>query len=100
MGGMSEKDWEALHENFDTTDLLSAVDSLDALRGYLNDREHFQPPEIRGELLKLHGLAMKVIRNGALAGAGEADFSAPEELGRRLKQYPTNSLARTEDSRS
>ena len=26
MGGMSEKDWEALHENFDTTDLLSAVD--------------------------------------------------------------------------
>ncbi len=26
MGGISEKDWEALHENFDTTDLLSAVD--------------------------------------------------------------------------
>jgi hypothetical protein len=41
-GGMSDKDWEALHEYFDTADLLSAVDSVDALRGYLNDREHFQ----------------------------------------------------------
>ena len=49
MDGMSDKDWEALHENFYTADLLSAVDSLDALRDYLNDREHFQPPEIRGE---------------------------------------------------
>ena len=26
MGGMSDKDWEALHENFDTAELLSAVD--------------------------------------------------------------------------
>jgi hypothetical protein len=57
MGGMSEKDWETLHENFETADLLRAVDCFDALRGYFNDREHFQPPEIRDELLKLHGLA-------------------------------------------
>ncbi len=85
MGGISEKDWGALHENFDTTDLLSAVDSLDALRGYLNDREHFQPPEIRGELLKLHGLAMKVIRNGALAGAGEM-FDLAEDLEQQVGQ--------------
>ena len=38
MGKISDKDWEALHENFDTAELLSAVDSVDALRGYLNDR--------------------------------------------------------------
>ena len=85
MGGMSDKDWEALHENFDTAELLSAVDSLDALRGYLNDREHFQPPEIRGELLKLHGLAMKVIRNGALGGATEM-FDLAEDLEEQVGQ--------------
>jgi hypothetical protein len=85
MGGMSEKDWETLHENFDTTDLLSAVDSLDALRGYLNDREHFQPPEIRGELLKLHGLAMKVVGNGPLGGAAEM-FDLAEDLEEQVGQ--------------
>jgi hypothetical protein len=30
----------------------------------LGDSEHFQPPEIRTELLKLHGLAMAVVNNG------------------------------------
>ena len=27
MAEMSDRDWEALHENFDTADLLSAVNS-------------------------------------------------------------------------
>ena len=85
MGGMSDKDWEALHENFDTAELLSAVDSVDALRGYLNDREHFQPPEIRGELLKLHGLAMKVIGAGARGGAEEM-FDLAEDLEEQVAQ--------------
>ena len=64
---------------------MSAVDSLDALRGYLNDREDFQPPEIRGELLKLHGLAMKVIRNGTLGGAAEM-FALAEDLEEQAAQ--------------
>lgn len=68
MAEIGNKDWETLHDNFDTSDLLKAVDCLDALRGLLSDREHFQPV-LRGELLKLHGLAMKVIGEGALAGA-------------------------------
>ena len=79
MAEMRDRDWEALHENFATAELLTAVDSLDALRGYLNDREHFQPPEIRGELLKLHGLAMKVIGAGARGGAAEM-FDLAEDL--------------------
>ena len=114
MAEMNDRDWEALHENFDTAELLTAVDSLDALRGHLNDREHFQPPEIRGELLKLHGLAMRshwrlrsarrrggnVRPGGGFGGAnrsddggngtnrryaGEADFAPPKEPGRRMK---------------
>ena len=71
MGEMSKKDWEALHDHFDSSDLLSALDCLDALREVLNDREGFQPPAIRGELLRLHGLAMTVIGEGALGGARE-----------------------------
>ena len=51
----------------------------------MNDREHFQPPEIRGELLKLHGLAMKVIGNGARSGAEEM-FDLAEDLEQQVGQ--------------
>ena len=85
MAGMSDKDWETLHENFDTADLPTAVDSLDALRGYLNDREHFQPPEMRGELLKLHGLAMKVVHDGVLGRSGEL-FDLADDLEEQVGQ--------------
>ena len=64
---------------------LPIMIALDALRGYLNDREHFQPPEIRGELLKLHGLAMKVVGNGALGGAAEM-FDLAEDLEEQVGQ--------------
>ena len=68
-----------------TRRMLSPVDSLDALRGYLNDREDFQAPEIRGELLKLHGLAMKVIGAGARGGATEM-FDLAEDLEEQITQ--------------
>lgn len=82
---MSDDGWNALHENFDTSELLSAVDSFDALRGYLNDPDDFQPPEMRGELLKLHGLAMKVIGAGARGGAAEM-FDLAEDLEEQVAQ--------------
>ena len=85
MAKMNDRDWEALHENFDTAELLTAVDSLDALRGHLNDRADFQPPEIRGELLKLHGLAMKVIGAGARGGAAKM-FDLAEDLEEQVAQ--------------
>ncbi len=68
-----------------TRRMLSPVDSFDALRGYLNDREDFQAPEIRGELLKLHGLAMKVIGAGARGGATEM-FDLAEDLEEQITQ--------------
>ena len=49
----------------------------------MNDRDDFQPPEIRGELLKLHGLAMKVIGAGARGGADEM-FDLAEDLEKQL----------------
>ena len=51
----------------------------------MNDREDFQPPEIRGELLKLHGLAMKVIGAGARGGAAEM-FDLAEDLEEQIAQ--------------
>lgn len=42
----------------------SAVDSVDSLRAELNDGENLEPPELRSDLLKLHGLAMAVVNEG------------------------------------
>ena len=61
---MTDEEWRKLYENFETHWLLEAVDLVDSLRGYLGDGEHFQPPEIRTDLLKLHGLAWDVVNNG------------------------------------
>lgn len=61
---MNEKEWETLHENFETASLLTAVGHVDALRDYLGDGEYGRPPSIRDDLLKLHTLTMDVVNNG------------------------------------
>ncbi len=61
---MNDEEWRNLHENFETTLLLDAVGHVDELRGYLGDGEYNRPPEIRNNLLKLHGMAMDVVNNG------------------------------------
>jgi len=50
--------------DFETQDLLEAVDDLDSIRGILADGEHLEPPQIRIDLLKLHGLALRVCNQG------------------------------------
>ena len=60
------EEWQHLYENFETTELLSAVDAVDSLRDDLNDGEGCRPPELRTDLLKLHELAMAVVNNGAM----------------------------------
>ena len=64
MSKPTSDEMQKLYENFETTRLLSAVDSVDALSGHLNDGENCEPPEIRDDLLKLHGMAMAVVNNG------------------------------------
>lgn len=61
---MNDEEWTKLHENFETAWLLDAVGHVDQLRDYLNDGEYGRPPEIRDDLLKLHGMAMDVVNNG------------------------------------
>ena len=75
---MTDDDWQKLYEDFDTQRLLDAVDEVDTLRGILGDDGH-RPPEIRDRLLRLHGLAMAVVNEGAQRRAPEL-FDLAEEL--------------------
>ena len=50
--------------DFETHDLLEAVDDLDSIRGILANGPHLEPPQIRIDLLKLHELAMQVCNQG------------------------------------
>src|SRR5271157_175592 len=68
---MTEEEWQHLYENFETTELLSAVDAVDCLRDDLNDGEGCRPPELRTNLLKLHELAMAVVNNGSRSQASK-----------------------------
>lgn len=50
---------ERLRDGFDSHDVLDAVDSFDAARPTISD-DGYDPPKIRGRLLKLHGMAMEL----------------------------------------
>ena len=64
MAKITEAEWQALGENFDTISLRQTVDAVDMLRTHLSDREEYRSPEIRDRLLKLHQLATDVINEG------------------------------------
>ena len=51
-------------EEFETHDLLEAVDHLDSIRSIVADGPNLKPSQIRIDLLKLHQLAMKVRNEG------------------------------------
>jgi len=67
---MTDDEWQALQDGFDTRQLLDAVDDVDTLRSALAD-DGLQPPELRTHLLKLHGLAMAVVNDGSQHRAAE-----------------------------
>ena len=64
MAKLSEKSRQRLYEEFDTMDILHALDSIDKLRGLLSDEENFRPPEIRENLFKLHDIAFHAVNQG------------------------------------
>ena len=79
MGVITDEELNKLDDNFETADLLRAVDEIDKMRGYLNDRDNFRPPQIREDLLKLHGLADRLI-NARAKGVATEFFDLAEEL--------------------
>ena len=51
---------DKLRDEYDTTRLLAAVDAFDKIRSIVGG-SHFEPPETREELMKLHAVASRVI---------------------------------------
>lgn len=82
---MTDEQWQHLHENFETADLLRAVDAVDELRGDLRDDEAGRPPELRTSLLLLHGLALDVVRGGWHSRAQEM-FNLADDLSLQVSQ--------------
>lgn len=76
---MTDAELNKLEDNFETADLLRAVDEIDKMRGLLNDRDHFRPPEIRDSLLKLHTLGDRLI-NARAKGEAREFFDLAMEL--------------------
>lgn len=68
---ITDAELNKLEDKFETADLLRAVDEIDKMRSYLNDRDNFRPPEIRDDLLKLHTLGYRLINAPAKGEAHE-----------------------------
>jgi len=60
----TDREMQKFYYGFETHDLLKAVDLIDELRGYLGYETEGGPPEIRDNMLKLHGLALSVVNKG------------------------------------
>jgi hypothetical protein len=68
---MTDDEWQHLVENFETTELLTAVDAVDRVRDDFNDRDDAGPPQIREDLFNLHQLATAVVNHGSRRQAPE-----------------------------
>jgi hypothetical protein len=90
---MTEEEWQHLYKNFETAELLSAVDAVDCLRDDLNDGEGGRPLELRTNLLKLHELAMNLDEQVGQCGWGRAGGRKPGAV--CLQQTIHNGLRRS-----
>lgn len=69
---------------FDTSALLRAVDDLDLMREHL-DGDGYKPPEMRNDMLRLHGFAMRVVNEGWTdAATTEGMFDLAADLENRI----------------
>jgi len=59
---LTDKIVRELNDHFDITRLLDAVKQIDQIRSILKENHQGQPPKIRDELLKLHGIVQKAMQ--------------------------------------
>lgn len=76
---MTDEDWAKFEADFASAELFTVVDSIDELRGHLNDGDRHAPPEIRTDALKLQVLAASVLNEGARSKATEM-FDLADDL--------------------
>ena len=65
MAEPTEEEMRRLYEGFEPHDLLDAVDLLDEMRSRFQGPGTDAPSELSIDVLKLHGLAIAVVNNGA-----------------------------------
>ena len=61
---LSKKGIKKIYHEYDSMNLLQAVDALDEIRGIVGDQEHYKPPQIRFDLMNLHTYIFNLIRQG------------------------------------
>ena len=66
---------ERLRAEYDTRQILDAVDALDEIRSLVRDDDNVGPPEVRSDLLKLHGMAHNLINEGHSSLPDDEDIS-------------------------
>jgi len=76
---ITDAELNKLENNFETASLLRAVDEIDKMRGYFNDRDHHRPPEIQDDLLRLHTLG-SWLSNARAKGEAREFFDLAMEL--------------------
>lgn len=62
---LTEEEREEIDDNFDSHRLLDVVDQVDKLRSIFGDRDINRPPEIRDNLMALHGVVFDAITQGS-----------------------------------
>ncbi len=62
---LTEEEREEIDDNFESQGLLDAVEQVDKLRSIFGDRDINRPPEIREDLMALHGVVFDAITQGS-----------------------------------
>ncbi|MBR8839128.1 MAG: hypothetical protein DSM106950_35295 [Stigonema ocellatum SAG 48.90 = DSM 106950] len=83
---MSSKKLDELQQNFDTTQILAAVDTIDEIRSRI-----CEPDGIRLELLNLHSMAHTMINGDSTMNAptGTCIWEVAQELDLEIADFAT-----------
>ena len=73
MINLNKEGLEELLDDYDTMQIIHAVDALDKVRYIIGDDEDFKPPEVRIQLLRIHKLALKQLSEGLTLTDEEID---------------------------
>lgn len=73
---ITKEDRIKFYEEFDTHEILYAIDNLDEIRDHISD-SGIRPPQIRDDLLKLHTIAFDLQQGGPIT---EDLYNLTEEI--------------------
>ena len=71
-----KKAFNRLIEDFDSHEILDAIEKLDELRSLVADRDDYKPPEVRDKLMRLHTM----IHKEQMTSKGETIWDLANEI--------------------